>query len=261
MIDSPKHRNEDLVYGRHAVISCLKDSMERIEKIWVQKGLHFPGRLNESIRVAAKSGTVVHYVDRRALDRLTGGSAHQGLALRMSLIDYLALKDWLKTVAERTALALVLDGIQDSGNIGAIFRTAAAAEVDGIIVPRHGTAPIGGTAMKTSAGTVNRIPVIRAGNLRNSLQDLKTEGFRVIGITEKASRSVVGMESPERLALVFGSESNGIRPIDLKECDDTLSIPMTGPAGSLNVSAAVAIVLYERLRNRLARTLESEKKA
>lgn len=261
MIDSHEHQNEDLVFGRHAVISSLDNSMDRIEKIWVQRGLHFPGRLNESIRAASKSGTVVHFVDRRALDRLTGGSVHQGIALRMSLIDYLTLRDWLKTVSERNALALVLDGIQDSGNVGAIFRTAAAAGVDGIIVPRHGSAPIGGTAMKTSAGTINQIPVVRAGNLRNGLQDLKADGFRVIGITEKASRSVIGMESPERLVLVFGNESNGIRPIDLKECDDTLSIPMTGPAGSLNVSAAVAIVLYERLRNRLEGTDESEKKA
>ncbi|MBN1878650.1 23S rRNA (guanosine(2251)-2'-O)-methyltransferase RlmB [bacterium] len=251
MNDSARLQKSDLVYGRHAVISGLENESERIEKIWLQRGLHFPGRLTEMIRISVRHGAVLQTVDRQALDRLTGGARHQGIALRISLVDYLDLRTWLDKTGSGPATLLILDEIQDSGNIGAIFRSAAAARVGGIVIPKHGSAPIGGTAMKTSAGTVNQVPVIRVGNIRTSIQELKKHNFRVTGISEKAPASIVGMEHAERSVLVFGNEGSGIRAINLRECDDLRSIPMTGPAGSLNVSAAVAIVLYERLREKI----------
>ncbi len=165
----------DLMFGRHSVLSCLETDGGKVEKIWIQKGLHFPDRLNSLIHSVSKTGTTLHFVDRQALDRLTNRASHQGIALRMAATQYLDLEDWLLTKNNLPATLLVLDGIQDSGNIGAIFRSAAAAKVDAIILPRHGIAPLGATAMKASAGTLNHVNAIRVGKSQKLFADFAAE--------------------------------------------------------------------------------------
>ena len=200
-------------------------------------------RSQQIIRSAAGTGVVVQHVDRPAMDRITNASNHQGIAVRTALVTYLNLRDWLARISEKNMLVLVLDSIQDPGNLGAIFRTAAAAEVDAILVPKHSMAPLGGAAMKASAGVLQKIPVIKVGNLRQAVGVLKERGFRVTGISKKGVDTIETMSDDHRKAFVFGSENRGIRLFLQRECDEILRIPLTGPAGSLNVSASVAIVL------------------
>lgn len=254
MAETNKLTEKDIIFGRHAVLSVLEKDDASIEKIWVQKGLHFPQHLHDQIRQAARTGVVVQYVDRPALERLTSKGNHQGLAVRTALVAFTGLEEWLGCNPLENLLVLVLDGIQDPGNLGAVIRTAAAAGVDAVIVPKHDTAPLGGAAMKASAGTLNRIPVIKVGNLRNALVLLKETGFSVTGISEKGSDSLADIPVGGKTAFLFGSEDRGIRMLLQRQCDTIRRIPLTGPAGSLNVSAAVAIVLYEyvcgRDRNR-----------
>lgn len=254
-----KSNQQDVIFGRHAVLSVMEQKSNSVERIWVQKGLHYPRRLQQIIRSAAGTGVVVQHVDRPALDRITGNANHQGIAVRTALVTYLNLESWLDEVAEKEVCVLVLDSIQDPGNLGAIFRTAAAAGVGAIIIPRHSTAPLGGTAMKASAGTLHRIPVIKVGNLRQAVGILKERGFGVTGISEKGSDILENISVDRKKAFIFGSEDRGIRLLLQRECDEILRIPLTGPAGSLNVSASVAIVLYEYVC-RLARDCKKYEK-
>ncbi|MGB3977144.1 MAG: 23S rRNA (guanosine(2251)-2'-O)-methyltransferase RlmB [bacterium] len=245
MVNDNKNNQRDIVFGRHAVQSVLEQKTNSVERVWVQKGLHYPKRLQDLIHDIAGAGAVVQVVDRPALDRITGSANHQGVAVRTALVSFHDLEEWLNGISDKKVCVLILDRIQDPGNLGAIFRTAAAAGVDAIIVPRHSMAPLGGAAMKASAGTLHRIPVIKAGNLRQVALVLKERGFRITGISEKGLDTVENITSDEKKAFVFGSEGRGIRLLLQKECDEILRIPLTGPAGSLNVSASVAIVLYE----------------
>jgi 23S rRNA (guanosine2251-2'-O)-methyltransferase len=245
MTKKSKPTEQDIIFGRHAVSSVLEKGEASIEKIWVQKGLHFPSHLHDQIRRAARQGMVIQYVDRPALERITNRGNHQGVAVRTALVSFTGLDEWLGRNLSKNLLVLVLDGIQDPGNLGAVIRTAAAAGVDAVIIPKHATAPLGGAAMKASAGTLNRIPVIKVSNLRNAVVELKENGFYVTGISEKGSGSITDIPVCGKTAFVFGSEERGIRMLLQKQCDTIRRIPLTGPAGSLNVSAAVAIVLYE----------------
>jgi 23S rRNA (guanosine2251-2'-O)-methyltransferase len=242
-------QTQDIVYGRHAVLAVFDKEKGQIEKIWTQKGLHFPVKIIDNIRESVTMGAVVQYVDRRALDRLTEGANHQGIALRKSSATIYGLEEWLEKYNKPILSVLILDGIQDPGNLGAIFRTASSADINAIIMPKHASAPMGGAAMKASAGTLNSIPAIKVTNLRSAISLLKKAGFYTVGISEKARDNIIRMPEFDRLALVFGSEYRGIRPLVYRECDEVRSIPMIGPAKSLNVSSAVAIVLYERLRS------------
>ncbi|HPQ40294.1 MAG TPA: 23S rRNA (guanosine(2251)-2'-O)-methyltransferase RlmB [bacterium] len=239
----------DIIYGRHAAQTGLETCRDNIEKIWIQKGIHLSDRIMRELKTARKLGAVLQYVDKKALDRLTRGAAHQGIALRKAAVVPVDPGEWLRTHgSEESSLVLALDGVQDPGNIGAIFRSAAAAGVNGVMIPKHGSAPLGATAMKTSAGTLQSIPIIRVTNLRNALDQFRKNGFFIIGVSEKATSSIVGMDVPLKTVVLAGSEDRGIRPIHQSVCDAMVHIPMRGPAGSLNVSVAVAIVLYEIIR-------------
>ncbi|MCD4654561.1 23S rRNA (guanosine(2251)-2'-O)-methyltransferase RlmB [bacterium] len=243
--------SSDIVFGKHGVVYALENEVEQIEKIWVQLSLRFSGKIGDLIERAKKHGAVIQYVDKRSLDRISNGAPHQGICLRSSAVNILRLDQWLKQIKNDTSvIVVVLDCVQDPGNIGAIFRSAAASGVQGIIFPKRGSAPLGATAMKTSAGTIKTIPAIRVTNLRSSLQKLQDKGFFVIGLSEKSEKTIVNMVPTRKVALVFGSEDKGIRPINASQCDELRAIPMRGPAGSLNVSAAVSITLYELIRSK-----------
>lgn len=245
-----EQRTSDLVYGRHAVQNSMESDAERVEKVWIQKGLRFSDNITRLVKRVKTSGAVVQYVDKKVLDRLTRRSNHQGIVLRQAAVAPVDLGVWLQSAGSAAeSLVLALDGVQDPGNFGAIFRSAAAAGAGAVVFPKRGSAPLGATAMKTSAGTLNSVPAIRVSNLRNALDILRKNGFFIIGISEKADQSIVDMNPPSRTVILAGSEDRGIRPIHQACCDEIRSIPMSGPAGSLNVSVAVAIVLYEIVRH------------
>lgn len=245
-----KSVSQEIIYGRHSVQMCLEKDMTSVEKLWIQSGTKIPATLKKLIDEVRKTGAVVQVVQRQPLDRITDGGAHQGIAVRTAAVSFTSLQDWLNAQTGKEILVLILDGVQDPGNMGAIFRSASAAGVNGIILPKKGSAPLGATAMKRSAGTLNQVPAIRVTNVRNTIQYLQKRGFFVFGLSEKAEDTIVDMGRPDRTAILVGSEDRGVRAINATQSDGMRSIPLIGAAGSLNVSAAVAIVLYELTRHR-----------
>lgn len=245
-------QRDDLVFGRHPAESILKSEQNTIDRIWLQQDIQFPNSFNSLLFSAKRRGIKLNYVDRKTLDRLTEGAVHQGVVIRIAAcrtIDYYSLIESIESMND--AIILVLDHVQDPRNLGAIFRSAAAAQISGIIFPKHGSAPLSGTAMKASAGTLTAIPAIQVGNLADTLRDLKKREYWVVGISHDGVTNLASSAFPRRLVCVFGGEDTGLRPVIRKECDEIRSIPMHGPAGSLNVSVAVGIVLYECVRSRL----------
>ncbi len=239
-----------LIYGRHAVLDFIERHPGRMEKIWIRHNGNFSESIWKRIKEAKKAGAVVQRVDRQALDRMADGQLHQGIVARVAVCSVLQFKQWL-TELDPTAehsVVIVLDGVQDPRNLGAVFRSGAAASVDGILIARRGAAPFSATAMKASAGTLDCVPAVRVSNIRQALQMLQKSGYWVLGVTEKAEAALPQCKMSGRVVLVFGSEGKGIKPINLKSCDETVRIPMVGPAGSLNISSAVSIVLYEFIR-------------
>jgi 23S rRNA (guanosine2251-2'-O)-methyltransferase len=242
----------NIIYGRHPVTQCFKRQHDKIEHMWLQSTLTEHDRFRRMISEARKSGIVVSLVNRKTLDRLTQGGVHQGVAVRLSAIKLWEFSPWLDQLPDgnRPAVVLALDQIRDPGNMGNIFRTASAAAVDGILIPKHESAPFSPAAVKASSGTLDMVPAARVVNLSRSIETLKTKGFWAVGISPEGSGTIQESPFPERVIIVVGSEGSGIRPSVTKICDDVRSIPLTGEAGSINVASAVAVVLYEIIRGR-----------
>ncbi|MBN1552146.1 23S rRNA (guanosine(2251)-2'-O)-methyltransferase RlmB [bacterium] len=246
-----KKQYDNLIYGRHPVSEYLKEFPDRLEHLWVQASLSGQDQFRLLIKEAKAAGAVVSFVDRTVLNRLAGGGSHQGIVLRFSECSLQSFQDWQLKTRDSRKLVIALDEIQDPQNLGSIARTAAAVPVDGILVPKRHGSPFSSTAMKASAGTLASVPLIRTSNLAQSLSSLKHDGMWIVGISMESSRSVLEFHCDTPTVLVFGNENKGLRPIIRKACDDIYSIPLWGPSGSLNVSVAAAIVLYEIVRKRL----------
>ncbi len=244
------NRSENIIFGRHPVSAFLERKLSDVEKIWLLTNIKCPEKLRNQIRMAQKSGAVVQYVDRKTLDRLTDGAVHQGVVIRIASCRIWQFQEWSASLDPLSphSVVIILDGIQDPRNLGAIFRSAAAADVDGVIFPNRKNSPLSAVAMKTSAGALDQIPAIRIANISNTLHAIKDMGYWLIGISEKSEKKLYEDVIPARVAFLFGGEDRGIRQINIDICDELRMIPMTGPAGSLNVSAAAAIVLYEYIR-------------
>mgnify|MGYP000849573526 CR=1 FL=1 len=246
---------DDIAFGRHPAETILKNPEATIDRIWVQQDVHFPDAFRSVLFAVKKRGIKLNFVDKKTLDRLTNGAVHQGIVIRMMVcrpIDYEDLLN-MPDVSEHRCF-MVLDHIQDPRNLGAVFRSAAAAGIHGILLPRHASAPLSGVAMKASAGTLSQVPVALIGNLAAALRDLKSRNFWIVGVSHDGTTVLDSSTFPERTVFILGGEDTGLRPVLRKECDDVRAIPMRGPAGSLNVSVAAGIVLYEWVRTRMGRT-------
>jgi len=204
-------------------------------------------RIRELAALCRRSGVVIRRGDRAALDRAAGGTGHQGVVARLSVRAYREEEEALEGAAGDRFL-LLLDGVQDPQNLGAVLRVAEGAGA-GVVLPERGSAPLSETVSRSSAGAVERVPVYRAGNLRRFIDQLKNEGFRVIGL-DSAGRSLYEIDLTGDLALVFGGEGHGMRRLVREGCDELASLPMRGKLASLNVSAAVAAAAYEAVRQR-----------
>ena len=186
------------------------------------------------------------------LDRIAAGKNHQGCVAFISSITYFQIEELLPTIFEagRTPLLLILDRITDVRNFGAIARSAECAGVDAIIIPSRGAAQVGADAIKTSAGALHAIPICRESNLKDTIDFLKASGLRIASCTEKGSTPHHKTELSGPLAIVMGSEEDGISSEYLKRSDVRVQIPMRGKISSLNVSVATGIILFEVLRQR-----------
>jgi 23S rRNA (guanosine2251-2'-O)-methyltransferase len=240
---------DHLIFGIRPVIEAIRAGKE-LERVFLQNDLQ--GETSKELLLALKK-TGIRYtrVPLQKLNKLTRKN-HQGVVCLIALISYSTLEDVVPFVYEqgRSPLILVLDGITDVRNFGAIARTGECAGVDALIIPEKGGAQINADAMKTSAGALNNVPVCKVPSLVFCLKYLQQSGLQIIACTEKASKMIKDFDYTMPTAIVLGSEDKGISKECLALADNQASIPMVGNIGSLNVSVAAGMILYEAMCQR-----------
>lgn len=245
-----QRENDSLIFGLRPVIEALRAGKE-VERLFVQTGLKNE-LATELMTLLKKNAVRFQYVPVEKLNRLTGKN-HQGVVGYISSVVYQKIQDVLPLVFEagKTPLILILDRITDVRNFGAIARTAECSGVHAIIIPSKGGAQINADAMKTSTGALHTIPICRENNLKETIHFLRESGLQVIACTEKTNDMYYEPDYTLPVAIIMGSEENGVSPEYLKAVDAQAKIPLLGQISSLNVSVATGIVLYEAVRQRL----------
>ncbi len=243
-----------LLVGRNPVREALERGDAQLEKVMVQKGLH---GLDGLVRQAREAGVPVQFVPGQKLDSLARGLVHQGVAATLAALAYADVDEMLAaiapthdTVRDEKPLVVLLDGIEDPHNLGAILRSAVAAGARGAIVPATGSAPLGATALKASAGTALRLPVARVKDLGATCEALKERGYWIVGAAGEAPTPYFDYDWNRAVALAIGGEGAGLTGKVRRACDVLVGIPMHGPAESLNASVAAGILLFEAARHR-----------
>ncbi|MCC8175760.1 MAG: 23S rRNA (guanosine(2251)-2'-O)-methyltransferase RlmB [Bacteroidales bacterium] len=247
--------NNEMIFGIRAVIEAI-DAGKEIDKVMIKKDLH--GELADELLQKIKfNGIVAQRVPLEKLNRFTRKN-HQGVVALLSAITYHRLDHLVPELYEDGVLPfmVILDGITDVRNFGAIARTAECAGVDAIIIPQHGSVSVQGDAVKTSAGALLRLPVCRVKSLVNSIKYLKDNGYKIVAASEKVDVNYTQVDYTGPVAIVMGAEDVGISPEVLHQCDTMVSIPLMGHIGSLNVSVAAGVMMYEVVRQRLNANLE-----
>jgi 23S rRNA (guanosine2251-2'-O)-methyltransferase len=241
---------ENFIYGLHPVTEAIKSGKE-IDRVLFKKGLQgaFSAELLQLVR---QYDIPFQFVPQEKLDRITRKN-HQGVIALVTEISYQTLEILVQMVFEEGKIPffLILDGITDVRNFGAICRSAECAGVHGIIIPRQGSAQINEEAVRTSAGALLRIPVCRERSLKNTANFLKESGIKLIAASEKAADNFFAGDYSAPLAIIMGSEETGISPDLLRSCDQIVKIPMQGDISSLNVSVAAGVLMFEVVRQRI----------
>lgn len=244
------------IYGLSPVLEALRARKRPINKILIAAGSS-PSRLNELIEIARRTGVSLEKRDRRALDDLTRNANHQGVVALLSASSKSPKRnagyveaDTILDSMNKLPLLVLLDGIEDPHNLGAILRTCEGAGVDGVFIPEHRAAGLNETVAKTSAGAIEYVKIARVTNLVPLIEELKERGLWVVGIEGGTETGYTNFDLNAPLAVVMGSEGKGIRRLIREKCDAVVSIPMHGQLNSLNVSVATGIVLFEVLRQR-----------
>ncbi|HZU48520.1 MAG TPA: 23S rRNA (guanosine(2251)-2'-O)-methyltransferase RlmB [Mycobacterium sp.] len=248
----PAKRSDDteVVLGRNPVLECLRAGVPATA-LYVALGTEADERLTESVRRAADSGIAILEVPRTDLDRITTNGLHQGIALQVPPYDYAHPDDLLAAAMESPpALLVALDNISDPRNLGAIVRSVAAFAGHGVLIPQRRSAAVTAVAWRTSAGAAARVPVARAPNLTRTLKDWTDRGLHVIGLDADGDTTLDDLDGTDPLVVVVGSEGKGLSRLVRENCDAVVSIPMAGPAESLNASVAAGVVLAEIARQR-----------
>ena len=245
----------DYIFGIRPVIEAIEAGRD-IDKIFVSKELH-SDVARELLDKAREMHVLVQRVPPEKIQRITRKQT-QGVLAILSAVTYHRLDHLVPELYEAGLMpfVLILDGITDVRNFGAIARTAECAGVDAIVIPQHGSVSVGGDAVKTSAGALLHIPVCRERSVRGAVQFLKDNGYRVVAVSEKADINYTEANFTDPVALVMGAEDVGISPDVYELCDLRVGIPMFGKIGSLNVSVAAGVLMYEVVRQGLAANLE-----
>lgn len=239
----------DYIYGLRAVTEAI-ESGKQIDKILIKKDL--TGEQSAALLSKIKEyGVVNRRVPVEKLNRITHKN-HQGVIAFLSPVTYHKLENVVPQLYEdgKTPLIVVLDGLTDIRNFGAIGRTADCAGVDAIVIPRNGSVSVTPDAMKTSAGGLLYVPVCRERDTLSAVRFLKENGYRIVGATEKGAIDYTYCDYRDPVAIVMGSEETGISDAVLRECDELAAIPILGNIGSLNVSVAAGVLIYEAVRQR-----------
>lgn len=240
---------EDMVAGRNAVMEALKGSRS-VNKLMIANG-STEGSIKEIIAVAKEKGINIQYWDRSKLDSIARGIRHQGVLAQVAPVQYAELEDILQVAKDRNEppFIVLLDELEDPHNLGAILRTADAAGVHGVLIPKHRSCPLSATVAKTSAGAVEHVPVARVGNLVQTIKKLKQEGLWVAA-ADMDGKDYYDTDLTGPLLLIIGSEGQGVGRLVKEQCDFVVRIPMVGKINSLNASVAGSILMYEAMKQR-----------
>ena len=240
---------EDMVAGRNAVMEALKGSRS-VNKLMIANG-STEGSIKEIIAVAKDKGVNIQYWDRSKLDSIARGIRHQGVLAQVAPVQYAELDDILQVAKDRNEppFIVLLDELEDPHNLGAILRTADAAGVHGVLIPKHRSCPLSATVAKTSAGAVEHVPVARVGNLVQTIKKLKQEGLWVAA-ADMDGKDYYDTDLTSPLLLIIGSEGQGVGRLVKEQCDFVVRIPMVGKINSLNASVAGSILMYEAMKQR-----------
>jgi 23S rRNA (guanosine2251-2'-O)-methyltransferase len=259
MRDNFQHRNNrnndndaSMIYGTRAIIEAIKSGKE-LERLFVQAGLNNP--LMRELKTELKAADIMYQqVPIEKLNRLTRQN-HQGVVGYISEVEYSRVEEIVPGIFEsgKTPLILILDRITDTRNLGAIARTAECSGVNAIVIPSRGSALINADTVKTSAGALHHLPVCREDNLKATIDYLRDSGFYIVACSEKTDKYVFDIDLKKPLAIIMGSEENGVSPEYMKKCDAIAKIPMSGHIESYNVSVAAGMILFETMRQRFVK--------
>ena len=241
---------EFTIEGRNAVIEAFR-SGKTIDKLYVLDGCK-DGPVMTIIREAKKTDTIIRYVDREILDRLSKTGHHQGVVANAAAYDYAEVEDILNAAREKgePPFVFILDGIEDPHNLGAIIRTANVAGAHGVIIPKRRAVGLTATVAKTSAGALNYTPVAKVTNLSATIEELKKEGLWFV-CADMGGETMYNLNLTGPIGLVIGNEGEGVSRLVKEKCDYVASIPMKGNIDSLNASVAAGVLAYEIVRQRM----------
>jgi 23S rRNA (guanosine2251-2'-O)-methyltransferase len=242
--------------GFHAVEEALTTG-RALDRIVIASGRHGE-RLESIVRQAKSRGVPVRFEDRQRVDRLAGTREHQGIVALAAAKPALELEDLLREKTDQGLLVL-LDGVEDPHNLGAIVRTSLAAGASGVVIPERRAAGLTDTVERASAGALAHLPVARVKNLVRAMEEMKEAGYWLVGLDERAEKGYTEVDLRGSTGIVLGGEGEGLHELTRKRCDFLVSIPTTGPVRSLNVSVAAGVILFEAVRQRKNQKLEKGK--
>lgn len=234
-----------LIYGIHPITEALRAAS--VSEVWISTRRN--RRLEQLVDTARRAGVTVRRVENSELDRLAHGGVHQGVVARVAGLAARGVAELVRD-ADGPALFLVVDGVEDPQNFGALIRTAEAVGIDGVVYQTRRASPASAAAMKASAGALAHVPLAPVVNISRAITELKTAGVWAVGLGAGERKAYHDLDFTQPTALVVGSEGTGLRRLVRDRCDWLVSIPMCGEILSLNVSVAAGVVLYEALRQR-----------
>jgi 23S rRNA (guanosine2251-2'-O)-methyltransferase len=239
----------DKICGIHAVYEALASRRHAIERIHIARDAH-AAKLKDILNLARERGVPIRKEERPILDRIAGGTVHQGIVAIASASEYADFEVLFKT---EVPIVVILDGVEDPHNLGAVIRTADACKASGVVVPERHSAPLNATVIKSSAGATAYVPIVRVKNLVSAIDEVKERGLWVVGVDPGGTESWTDFDYKGPIAIVLGGEHRGLRRLVRQHCDALVRIPMLGTIQSLNISVAAGVILYEVVRQRTVR--------
>ncbi len=251
MQQTDKKNTDDFIFGIRAIIEAINSGKE-VDKILIKRGLN-GDLVKELLDLVRNHKIPLQHVPEEKLNRLTRKN-HQGVIALISPISFYELEQLISLTFEKGEVPffLILDGVSDVRNFGAIVRSAECSGVHGIIIPEKGSARIGPDAVKTSAGALFKMPVCKASSIKSTIKYMQNCGIKVFGASEKTEQLYYDQEYKNPVCIVMGSEDIGISDEALRSCDELVKIPILGEIQSLNVSVAASVLMYEVVRQRIA---------
>ena len=243
---------ESFIYGKNAVIEALESGNREFNRILISNTSRADEKIEKIKQLAKESGIVFQFVNKEKLNQIAQEARHQGVIAQIAPIKYEELEDFIERKSDKLASVIILDGVEDSHNLGAIIRSAVCAGVDGIILPSRRGVLVNSTVEKTSAGAVNHISIIKVNSIVNAVQKLKENNYWVIASDHHSDDNYYDIDYTDmNFALIMGAEHAGISKSLLKLSDFKVKIPMLTNFNSLNVSNAAAIILFESVKQKL----------